>query len=84
MPQLTRPRLLKQDEPEPSRADIEMARISQSWREWNGINGKPWQPVKDDVRNPLDVDTVRGYLIIKTDAPISWFKWLLRRLRTGV
>lgn len=85
MPQLTRPRLLKQEESEPTRQQIEMARINQSWREYRSpnsdVSGEGWKPANDNAENPLDVYTVRGYLVLKVDAPISRLRRLIRWIR---
>jgi len=76
-------KIASREEPKVTRADIELARMAQSWREWIGINGKSWKPFSEPNQRPtLPVDEIlsKSGLCIIVDSPaLKWrsvLKWL--------
>ncbi len=71
---------------EPTRAEIEMARISQNQREYRSpagdvSNPKGWQRIDTDARNPLDVDSVLCRYRVVVGSEVGWFRKFLRWIR---
>lgn len=82
---MTRPRLVVHDAVDDvSRVDVEMARISQSHREWRspwadvtGASG--WQSINTTADNPLDVDRVIGRQYrVMAGVPLPWHRRVVR------
>lgn len=76
-------RLVKKDE-DPTRQEVFMAGVEQSWREWNGPSGRPWIPYQgstaqwsESVSKALD----RGRYIVITDTPVPLWRRTLKKLR---
>jgi len=72
------------DDPEVTRADIELARIAQNWREWIGINGHPWTPISEPKQNPtLLVDDVleKSAWRVVVDSPTPLWRSVFKKLR---
>lgn len=76
----TKLRLIDADEP--TREQIAQARMEQSWREWTGINGQPWQPFSEPRERPtLDTDDVlRRTYRVEVDKPAPRWRRLWRRV----
>lgn len=79
---MTETKLRLIDSEEPTREMIAQARMEQSWREWTGINGQPWQPFSEPRERPtLDTDDVlRRTYRAEVDRPVPLLRRLLRRL----
>jgi len=80
-----KPRLVQRDK-EPTRAEIEMAHIQQNWREWRSpwsdVAKAGWEPINGSGANPLNTDVVRrATYTVKVDAPIGFWRSLLRKVR---
>jgi len=74
-------RLADSDDPT-TPADIELARIAQSHREWCGPNGLGWKPyVGPTGKSANDVDEIvaRQYRVV-ADRPVPWVRRALRRI----
>lgn len=79
---------LADDTPEPTRAQIALAQIDQSHREWRSpwadVTGERWQAVElaREQRPTLDVDAVhrQQYRLVASSKVGRWRK-IMRRLR---
>lgn len=74
-------RLVHKDEP--SRQEIEMAKISQNWREWRGEGGAQWNPY-DGPTSPwsdkVSAALERGRYVVVASAPIPLWRIILRKI----
>lgn len=68
-------------------ADVERARMEQSWREWHGPNGKPWMPYDGPTGKSADdvgEITRRQYRVVVTSR-VSWWRrvwrWVTHKTR---
>lgn len=71
---------------EPTAAAIMQARIEQGWREYRSPSGDisnphGWQPIATGAANPLDVDAVLAPRFVVVDAPLPWWRRVLRWVR---
>lgn len=60
-------RLIRRQNDEPTRQEIEMAHIEQTWAEWIGPNGHSWKPITQTHGKKLDIDSVLRRSYRKTD-----------------
>ncbi len=74
-------RAVRENDPEPTKAEIYHARIAQSHREWHGPNGEPWKPIQTEATKPLCVDEVLSKYRIIAESEVGWFRKFLRWIR---
>lgn len=82
-----KPNLRLLDSDEPTAAEVYMARIIQSHREYRSpepdVSGQGWQPVTTDATNLLPVDAIQGrsYKVVVTDSPVPFWRKVMRWLK---
>ena len=83
---MTKPRLrLAPQDREPTKAEIAMAQIDQSHREWRSpwadLSKDEWKPIETKAQNVLDVDSVLNKWRVVADSQPGMIRRLLRWLR---